>query len=244
MIRVGITGQAGFIGGHLARYISDRDGTELIPFEDGFFEDESQLRQFVKSCDVIIHLAAASRMPSERELYELNVGLVKKVIAAMEVENAKPLVMFSSSTHEVRDTAYGRAKLEGRMLFEAWAKRNNASFVGFVFPNIYGPGAKVHYASFIANFAWEINHGETPKVMVDAMLPLKYVGNLCEFIGSYFAYCGVARVEVPYDMQLKVSDVLSIFNMFSKMPVRDIESSLSFDNNLKSLYCTFASYAD
>ena len=43
MIRVGITGQAGFIGGHLARYITDRDGTELIPFEDGFFEDESQL---------------------------------------------------------------------------------------------------------------------------------------------------------------------------------------------------------
>ena len=95
MIRVGITGQAGFIGGHLAQYITARDDAKLIQFEDGFFEDELLLRQFVKSCDVIIHLAAASRMPSEKELYNLNVGLVNKVIAAMELENVKPLVMFS-----------------------------------------------------------------------------------------------------------------------------------------------------
>lgn len=243
-MRVGITGQAGFIGTHLAKYVQERSDTVLVPFEDGFFSDDGKLRDFVKRCDVIIHLAAASRMPSEQELYDLNVGLVEKVIAAMEAENVTPLVMFSSSTHEVRDTAYGRAKREGRILFEAWAKRHNASFVGFVFPNVYGPGAKVHYASFIANFAWEINHGETPKIMVDAMLPLKYVGNLCKFIGSYFEYCGVARVEVPFDMQLKVSDVLSIFYMFSRMSAHDVEPSLSFDNNLKSLYCTFVSYAD
>ena len=242
MIRVGITGQAGFIGTHLADYVTRRADTELVAFEDGFFNDESLLRQFVKSCDVIIHLAAASRMPSEQELYDLNVGLVKKVIAAMESENIKPLVMFSSSMHEIRDTAYGRAKLEGRMLFEAWARRNNASFVGFVFPNIYGPGAKVHYASFIANFAWEINHGETPKVMVDATLPLKYVGNLCGFIGDCLHHKGVSRIEVPFDMQMRVTDILSIFYMFSKMSVADVKASLCFDNNLKNLYDTFVSY--
>ena len=241
-MRVGITGQAGFIGTHLAKYVQERSDTILVPFEDGFFSDDGRLRDFVKRCDVIIHLAAASRMPSEQELYDLNVGLVEKVIAAMEAENVTPLVMFSSSTHEVRDTAYGRAKREGRILFEAWAKRHNASFVGFVFPNIYGPGAKVHYASFVANFAWEINHGEVPKIMVDAMLPLKYVGNLCGFIGSYFEYCGVARVEVPFDMQMKVTDILSIFYMFSKMSVADIKSSLCFDNNLKNLYDTFVGY--
>lgn len=241
-MRVGITGQAGFIGTHLAKYVQERSDTILVPFEDGFFSDDGRLRDFVKRCDVIIHLAAASRMPSEQELYNLNVGLVKKVIAAMEVENVMPLVMFSSSTHEVRDTAYGRAKLDGRMLFEAWAKRHNASFVGFVFPNVYGPGAKVHYASFVANFAWEINHGEVPKIMVDAILPLKYVGNLCEFIGSYFEYCGVERIEVPFDMQMKVTDILSIFYMFSKMSVTDVKSSLCFDNNLKNLYDTFVDY--
>lgn len=242
-MRVGITGQAGFIGTHLARYVQNRTDAELVPFEDDFFSDNQKLRNFVKSCDVIVHLAAASRMPSEEELYNLNVGLVQKVIDAMDTEQVTPLVMFSSSTHELRDTAYGRAKLEGRKLFESWANRNNASFVGFVFPNIYGSGARVHYASFIANFAWEINHGETPRVMVDATLPLKYVGNLCEFIGSYFAYRGVSRVEVPFDMQMKVTDILSIFYMFSRISEVDIKQALGFDNNLKNLYDTYVSYA-
>lgn len=241
-MRIGITGQSGFIGTHLAAYVAKRHDAELVPFEDDFFTDESRLRSFVKSCDVVMHLAAASRMPSEQELYDLNVGLVKKVISAMEVENVTPLVMFSSSTHEVRDTAYGRAKLEGRMLFEAWARRHGAPFVGFVFPNIYGPGARVHYASFMASFAWEINHGETPKVMVDATLPLKFIGNLCEFIGSYFEHKGVSRIEVPFDMQMRVTDILSVFYMFSKISAADVKSALCFDNNLKNLYDTFASY--
>jgi UDP-2-acetamido-2,6-beta-L-arabino-hexul-4-ose reductase len=241
-MRVGITGQSGFIGTHLAKYVQKRSDTVLVPFEDGFFSDDGKLREFVNRCDVIIHLAAASRMPSEQELYNLNVGLVKKVIAAMEAENVMPLVIFSSSTHEVRDTAYGRAKMEGRMLFETWAKRHKASFVGFVFPNIYGPGAKVHYASFIANFAWEINHGVTPKVKVDAALPLKYVRNLCEFIGSYFEYKGVSRIEVPFDVYMKVTDILSLFYMFSKMSAADVKSYLWFNNNLKNLHDTFLSY--
>ena len=242
MMRIGITGQSGFIGTHLAEYVAKRSDTELIPFEDAFFKDESRLRSFVRSCDVLVHLAAASRMPSEDELYDLNVGLVKKVVAALEAEKVTPLVMFSSSTHETRDTGYGRAKLEGRKLFEAWARCNHASFVGFVFPNIYGSGAKVHYASFVANFAWEINHGEIPKIMVDATLPLKYVRNLCEFISTYFGHQGVARVEVPEDVQMKVSDVLSVFWMFSRMSEEDVKLSLVCDSNLKNLYDTFVGY--
>ena len=243
MIRIGITGQSGFIGTHLASYVANRAGTRLVPFADEFFEDEQKLRSFVKDCDVIVHLAAASRMPSEKELYELNVGLVRKVINAVEAEDVRPLVIFSSSTHEARDTAYGKAKLEGRLLFESWARRNNASFVGFVFPNIYGPGARVHYASFVANFAWEINHGEQPTIVVDATLPLKYVDNLCDFIGSYFEYNGVTRIEVPCDMQIKVSDVLSIFYMFGKISGEVEMDKILFDNNVKNLYDTFISYS-
>ena len=34
MIRVGITGQSGFIGTHLAKYVMERDDAVLVPFED------------------------------------------------------------------------------------------------------------------------------------------------------------------------------------------------------------------
>ena len=242
MIKVGITGQPGFIGTHLAKYVTEREDTALVPFEDSFFSDEAKLRAFVKSCDVIAHLAAASRMPSEDELYNLNVELVQKVIDAMEAEKVTPHVMFSSSTHETRDTAYGRAKLEGRKRFEAWAQKNGAAFTGFIFPNIYGPGARVHYASFIANFAWELQHGEEPKVMVDATLPLKYVGNLCQFIGERFEYKAVARIEVPCDFQLKVTDILTLFSLFNAIPAEKLTDCFAWDNNLRNLYSTFISY--
>ena len=242
MIRVGITGQAGFIGTHLARYVQERTDAELVPFEDEFFSDEGKLRNFVKSCDVIVHLAAASRMPSEEALYNLNVSLVQQVVNAMETEKVKPLVLFSSSTHETRDTAYGKAKLEGRKRFEQWAERNGASFVGFVFPNIYGPGARVHYASFMANFAWELQHGEQPKIMVDAPMSLKYVGDLCELIGQYFNHVGIDRVEVPYDIRLKVSDILDLFRIFNTMQDVRLNPEWTCDNNLKNLYKTFLSY--
>ena len=243
-MKVGITGQAGFIGTHLAAYVTGRADTELVPFEDAFFSDEAKLRAFVKQCDVIIHLAAASRMPSEDELYKLNVGLVQQVIDAMEAEKVAPLVMFASSTHEVRDTAYGRAKLEGRKRFEQWAQRNGASFVGFVFPNVYGSGARVHYASFIANFAWELQHGEEPTVMVDAPIRLKFIGNLCRYVGERFDFKGIVRQEVPHDFEMKVTDILCLFRLFRTLPKESVEEILAEDTNVRNLYDTFVSYAN
>ena len=243
-MRVGITGQAGFIGTHLAKYVTEREDTELVPFEDAFFSEEGKLRDFVKSCDVIVHLAAASRMPSEDELYNLNVGLVQKVIDAMEAEKVAPHVLFSSSTHETRDTAYGRAKLEGRKRFEAWAQKTGTAFTGFIFPNIYGPGARVHYASFIANFAWELQHGEEPKVLVDAPIKLKYVGNLCKFIGDRFASTGVSKIEVPWDFELKVTDILALFKVFNILPEEGRKYVMAYDNNVQNLLQTFMSYGD
>lgn len=241
-MKVGITGQAGFIGSHLAKYVQGRDDAELVPFDDSFFSNELKLREFVRCCDIVVHLAAASRMPSEEALYNLNVDLVQRLIDAMESEKVKPLVLFSSSTHEIRDTAYGKAKLEGRRRFEQWAKRNGSSFVGFVFPNIYGPGAKVHYASFIANFAWELMHGKKPEIHIDASMELKYVDDLCEFLGQYFSYVGIERVVVPYDIKLKVSDVLDLFEMYKGMLYLGFEQGPIYDNNLKKLFATFISY--
>lgn len=244
MKRVGITGQSGFIGTHLAKYVMRREDTELVPFEDSFFADEERLRSFVRECDVIVHLSAMSRCNNEDELYITNVGLVQQVIDAMETERVKPLVMFASSTHETRDTAYGRAKLEGRTRFAEWAKRNGASFVGFIFPNVYGPGARVHYASFIANFAWELQHGEVPKIQVDALMSLKYIDNLCAFIGNHFYDLGISRIEIPHDLQLKVTDILTLFRLFKMSPDVAREILTMDENNMRNLYNTFIAYRD
>jgi UDP-2-acetamido-2,6-beta-L-arabino-hexul-4-ose reductase len=62
MIKVGITGQEGFIGQHLLRTLNlYPEKFEIIPFTKEYFESENELASFVKSCDTIVHLAAMNR---------------------------------------------------------------------------------------------------------------------------------------------------------------------------------------
>lgn len=239
MKRIGITGQSGFVGTHFAAYVRDNPDMELIPFEDSFFSDEATLRAFVRQCDVIVHLAAMSRCPSEDELYETNVGLVRKLIGAMEAENVTPHVMFASSVHEERDTAYGRAKKEGRRLFEDWAARTGAAFTGFIFVNVYGPGARVFYCSFVANFCYQLNHGEEPTIQIDATMRMIYIKNLCRFVFSHVDDKGVSKIPVPWDFEKKVSEILEIFRGFQKGQLPDAN-----DANSGNLYETYISYRD
>lgn len=237
-MKVGITGQAGFLGTHLAAAVEAAADLELVPFEDAFFADDAKLRAFVKSCDVIMHFAGASRMPSEDELYKTNMGLVTKLIAAMDAEGVAPHVLFSSSTHETRDTAYGRAKRDGRTMLAQWAESHGVPFTGFIFPNVYGPGARVHYASFIANFAWELQHGEEPKILVDAPIRLIYVENLMKIIlGKIRKPDGIERFEVPWDFEKKVSEILSLFRGFA---ANGLPAGASEDE--RNLYSTFEAY--
>ena len=55
MLKIGISGQPGFMGTHLYNFLGLEDDIERIPFEDTFFDDETSLRNFVKDCDVIFH---------------------------------------------------------------------------------------------------------------------------------------------------------------------------------------------
>ena len=61
MIKVGITGQSGFIGSHLFNFLGLKDNIKRIPFKRDFFENTEDLENFVSQCDVIIHLAAVNR---------------------------------------------------------------------------------------------------------------------------------------------------------------------------------------
>ncbi len=119
MIKIGITGQPGFVGTHLYNTLGlQPDQFERIQFEDSFFSDENKLKDFVKSCDAIVHLAAMNRHNDAEVLYKTNIGLVKQLITACKATQSTPHILFSSSTQEERDNLYGRSKKEGRELLE------------------------------------------------------------------------------------------------------------------------------
>jgi UDP-2-acetamido-2,6-beta-L-arabino-hexul-4-ose reductase len=245
-MKIGITGQAGFVGTHLYNTLGlFPEKYTRIPFEDAFFSEEHKLREFVRSCDVIVHLAAVNRCPSEEELYRTNIRLVTQLIDAMDAEKVSPHVLFSSSTQEERDNIYGRSKREGRELLETWARRSGANFTGLVIPNVFGPFGKPYYNSFVATFAHQLTHGETPSILTDAEVKLLYVGSLCD---SIMACCekpaGIRRLEVPSDFQSKVSEILSLMETFKAQYFEQGIIPVLRDQNDVNLFNTYRSYCE
>ena len=195
-IRIGITGQAGFIGTHLYNTLSlNKDKYQCIPFNDEYFLMEETLDAFVRQCDVIVHLAAMNRHNDPNILYQTNIELVQKLIASMERTQCKPYVIMSSSLQEERDNLYGRSKREGRELFNQWADRNDAAFTGLIIPNVFGPFGVPFYNSVISTFSHQVVIGEEPRIEVDACLKLIYVGDLVQrVIGLINGYTDLTDV--------------------------------------------------
>jgi len=250
-IKVGITGQAGFIGTHLYNELGlAPEKYERIPFEDKYFADPAALSAFVKQCDVIVHLAAVNRHPNPDELYKVNIELVNSLINALNLENVKPHVIFSSSTQENLDNLYGKSKLEGRRLFEEWANEHQASFTGMIVPNVFGPFGLPNYNSFVATFCYKLTHNEEPTIVTDSEVNLIFVSSLCKYILSEIdetanLNCPVVKEkQVQTDFAKKVSEILALLNVFKRQYLEQgIIPSLS--NNYEiNLFNTFRSYVD
>lgn len=255
MIKIGITGQAGFVGTHLYNTLGLQPRVfERIPFEDAFFQDEENLKTFVHSCDVIVHLAAMNRHNDPEVIYNTNIGLTKQIIAACEATNATPHIIFSSSTQEERDNLYGKSKKEGRLLFEQWADKYNGQFTGLIIPNVFGPFGNPYYNSVIATFCYQLTHNEQPKIEIDGEIKLIYVGELVQEIIDKIQFHRVSQgsntvlhcetVYVPHTSQIKVSALLQKLEEFKQNYFQQgIIPSLD-DPFERNLFNTFLCYID
>jgi UDP-2-acetamido-2,6-beta-L-arabino-hexul-4-ose reductase len=248
MIKVGITGQAGFIGTHLFNFLNlKKDEIITVPFEDSYFGNDKQLREFVSECDTIVHLAAINRHNDPHLLYDTNLKLVSQLLEALELTGNKPHILFSSSTQETRDNLYGKSKYDCRILFEKWTEKNQSSFTGFVIPNVFGPFGNPFYNSVIATFCYQLTHNEQPRIEIDANLQLIYVHELVNLFYQKIVskgHSGVVRFNVQYTSEHKVSDILSMLEIYKKLYFEGNcfpELNNPFELNL---FNTFRSYLD
>jgi UDP-2-acetamido-2,6-beta-L-arabino-hexul-4-ose reductase len=249
MLKVGITGQSGFIGTHLYNFLNlKKEDIITVPFKDSDFEDPGKLNIFVKECDVIVHLAAMNRHGVPQVIYDTNMALVNKLINALETSDKPMHLLFSSSTQEERDNLYGKSKHDGRLLFEQWAERNRARFTGFVIPNVFGPFGNPFYNSVVATFCHQLTHDEQPRIDIDASLQLIFVGELVNLIYqkilSTAERSGIARFNVQHTSENKVSEILTILENYKKVYFDGHgfpELNSIFEVNL---FNTFRSYID
>jgi UDP-2-acetamido-2,6-beta-L-arabino-hexul-4-ose reductase len=216
MLKVGITGQNGFIGKHLYNTLGLFPGEFVrVNFEKKYFEEENLLDEFVAKCDVIIHLAAMNRHEDPQVIYDTNLQLVRNLVSSLEKTNNKAHIIFSSSTQEEKDNLYGQSKKEGRRLMAGWAKESGGMFTGLIIPNVFGPFGLPDYNSVVATFCHRLSHNQTPEIKVDGDMKLIYVGELVEAILKKIRLGkGNDEMLIPHTSECKVSELLCLLQMY------------------------------
>ncbi len=246
MKKVGITGQNGFVGYHLINTLRlFPSAFEIIDFDREYFSDEYSLDQFVKSCNVIVHLAALNRHNDPEEIYNTNTGLVKKLRDSLIRTSSKAHVIISSSTQEERDNIYGKSKRDARLVLSKWANDYQGRFSGLIIPNVFGPFGQPYYNSVIATFCHQVSRGEEPKIEVDGLLKLIYVGDLVqEIIVAINSNDNTHELKINHRHEAKVSEILSLINYFENTYIQKGEIPKLGNNFEHQLFNTFRCYMD
>ena len=246
MLKIGITGQVGFIGTHLYNTLGlFAEEFQRIEFHKEFFEDEELLNDFVSKCDVIVHLAAMNRHNDPQVIYDTNIGLVEKLIQSLTHTNCKPHILFSSSTQEEKDNLYGKSKKEGRELMIRWAEESGGKFTGMIIPNVFGPFGHPNYNSVVATFCHKLSHNEVPKIEVDGEMKLIYVGELvAAILKEIRSGENNNEVLVSPTSESKVSRILTLLEKY-KSEYQDKGEIPAINNTFElNLFNTFRCYMD
>ena len=213
-IRVGITGQNGFLGTHLKNQLIFKYNTfEIIPFESFYFDSPDLLNQFVLKCDIIVHLAGINRHKSPEKIYKINVELSQKLSDVLTRSSFKGQLIFATSLHENQDTPYGISKKESNKILAGSAEKADFSYLGLIIPNIFGPFGKPNYNSFIATFCESIIKNETPKI-IDNIVNLVYVDKVVEDIINFFGKDGISINTIKHQASVSVMEIWKLLKHY------------------------------
>ena len=228
-IRLGITGQSGFIGSHLFRKAKISGGFIPQEFHRDFFEKTEDLKKFADSCDVIVHLAGLSRHEDGEHLYRTNVGLTEKLIRAC---SGLQKILLGSTTHIGKDLPYHASKRRSAELLERYG-----NFAILLMANTFGPGSRPFYNSVVSTFCSMAASGRAPDRIDDALLQLIYVDDLCSEIlkAAKSAECGT--IEIPHTHEIRLPELWNKLKAWSEGGKPQIADAFDAE-----LYTTFLSY--
>ena len=246
MLKIGITGQNGFIGSHLYNTLGlFKDEFECVLFEKYYFDQNEKLIEFVNKCDVIVHLAAINRHPDAQFIHDTNISLVEKLIKSLQQTQSKAHVIFSSSIQEENENLYGKSKLSSREKLTIWSSTSGGIFTGLIIPNVYGPFAKPNYNSVVSTFSYRLINNEETSIDIDSILKLIYVGDLVKIIIDIIRKKqGNAKLIIRHTNEITVSNILLKLIYFKNNYIDNGIIPFLGDHFEINLFNTFRSYID
>lgn len=180
-MKIGITGASGQIGWHLRCHLASQNEEDIVLADRATFSNPDSLDAFVRDLDVLIHLAGVNRGEAE-EIESINRQLAERLIDALNRTGAKPHLVFSSSIHRDRHTAYGNAKRYCTDRFVDWAKESGAEFTNVILPHVFGEHGKPYYNSVVHTFCHQLANNERPEILKDEPLFLVHAQKVAEHL--------------------------------------------------------------
>jgi UDP-2-acetamido-2,6-beta-L-arabino-hexul-4-ose reductase len=244
--RILITGANGFIGKNLVIRLGEMPEFSVMSFVRG--DDVEQLTLLISKADAVIHLAGENRPRDEKAFTEVNRDLTLALCNVIRKEFALngrfiPL-LFASSNHVERNTAYGRSKAAAEEILRTLAQETNNPVTVFRLPGVFGKWCKPNYNSVVATFCH--NLARNLSIQVDdpeLNLSLVYIDDLLEtfinWLKSDVKSFSLATVTPEYTITIgRLSTQIRSFS--------ECRSSLKLERVgngfVRALYATYVSY--
>lgn len=195
-MKVGITGADGLLGFHLRALLHARQGVQEIRLANrDTFRDNALLDYFVQGLDAIVHCAGMNR-GDDAEIERVNRHLAEVLVAALERSGSRAALVYANSTHQSRDTAYGRGKRQAGELLENWGRSVGASVCNAILPHVFGEFGKPFYNSVVSTFCHQLANGETPRIDIDGDLELVHAQDVARFFNEAVALSPAGGGEI------------------------------------------------
>lgn len=210
-MRVAVTGADGFLGWH-ARCALKARGDQTVVIGREVAGDAARLRAAVQDLDAVLHLAGVNRAGADA-LRADNVGLARRLTAALDRSGGRPAVVYANSIQSGNGTPFGDGKQAAAEHLSAWGATNGVSVVDVRLPNLFGEHGRPHYNSVVSTFCYQLASGVAPAINEDREIPLLHVqGAVREMLDlAEGSHHGVVR---PPGRPTKVSAVLERLTEF------------------------------
>jgi UDP-2-acetamido-2,6-beta-L-arabino-hexul-4-ose reductase len=242
-MKVLITGAKGFIGQNLCFALKNA-GHGVYEFDRD--SSEIQLKEWISSCDFIVHLAGINRPINPSEFFDVNVNFTKKLLNLIIETGSKAPIIFSSSTQAELDNPYGKSKkLAEEEVFQFSHDNDHPVFV-FRLYNVFGKWCKPNYNSVIATWCYNVAHDVPLEINEKApAIDFVFIDDVCdEFIKTIekrpIPSRNIILVEPHYSETLhQIADLLQSFKNSREDLFIPLQEGFS-----KKLYATYLTYLE
>jgi UDP-2-acetamido-2,6-beta-L-arabino-hexul-4-ose reductase len=188
-----VTGASGLLGWHAAIAAKFKHVMDIRCDTRAMWREPGAIGSLIDGADSVLHFAALNRAPDDSVTSE-NTELTDIFVTALDNAVAKPkVVVFSNSTHSVRDTAYGAMKRAVSARIAEACDRHRVIFIDAILPNVFGECGKPFSNSAVHTFCRKLADGDLPQVDGNTNIQLIHAGEVCDRIFREIAIGGLSR---------------------------------------------------